>query len=269
MTKETSVDDLLDLLTIKLIMTPRTRMETCRDEEKAIEVIERMRAYDVLPVISSGRIQFFVRKTRIEKKIKTDGSAKVQEIKEEILHEHMISEDEKIDSFLSSEQDFFFVIKQEKVSGIVTYADLNKWPSKTFFYIVISRFEQLLIEAIENMNLSQRELEKYIGFWGVWGALGRHEQEKRGNVHLSLVQCLNTSDLVNIACKNTRIREILGYKTKNQAEKHLNPIVNLRNRIMHAGHSLIESKDDVKKRKEQCDTIRRHISGLLLWLKEN
>lgn len=268
MTKETSVDDLLSLLTIKLIMTPRTKMETCKDQEKTTEVIQRMRDYDVLPVSSNGHMRFFVRKTKMEKEMEKDSSVNIKDIKEKISYEHTISEDERIDSLLASGQDFFFVIRQKEVSGIVTYADLNKWPSKVLFYVVISRFEQLLIEATENMPLGQRELEKYIGFWGLWGALGRYELEKRGNVELSLIQCLNTSDLVDIACKNPRIRDVLGYQTKNQAEKYLNPIVDLRNKIMHAGHSLVESKDDIKRRREQYDRIRNHISDLMRWLKE-
>lgn len=268
MTREIDVDDLFSLLTIKLIMTPRTRMETCRDQEESADVVRRMESYDVLPVLSNGYMQFFVGKSRIEKEIKKNMSVKVGDIKEEISNEYTTSEDERIDSFLACGQPFLFVIKQKRVSGIVTYADLNKWPSKVLFYVAISRFEQLLIDAIETINLNHREIERYVGFWGFWNALGRYELEKRGNVELSVVQCLNTSDLVDVTCKEPIIREILGYQTISQARKYLNPIVDLRNKTMHAGHSLVESWDDVKTRKEQYTRIRNYISDLMRWLKK-
>ena len=148
--------------------------------------------------------------------------------------------------------------------GIVTPADLNKIPSKMLFYILISFFERLLIRSIINLDLTDNEMEGCIGFTKLWEARGRYEQSKRENFQISLIDCLNTSDLIDLACKKPSIRRILNYQSELEARKSLKSLVYLRNKVMHAGHFIIQNEKQLINRRVEYERIRQHICDLAL-----
>ena len=85
----------------------------------------------------------------------------MKDVKEKISVEKIIEEDSRIDSFLHCDESYCFTRnKNNEITGIITHADLNKWPSKVVFYILFSTFEQLLIEIIKRRKYSRREIKK-------------------------------------------------------------------------------------------------------------
>jgi hypothetical protein len=255
------LDDMLRLLTVKLIMTSKDKFVTCEDNESITLLVGRLEKYDLLPV-SSENIQYFVSKTNVERLLEENRSAKVRQVKQLISESHPISKDEPIYEYLLLRKEPVFVTEQNKVAGIVTPADLNKIPSKILFYILISSFERLLINSLENLNLSDREIEGCIGFTRCWEALGRNEQARRENFHLSLIECLNTSDLVDLACKEPSTRKLLSYQSESEARKSLKSLVYLRNKVMHAGHFIIKNGEQLTRRRAEFEKIRQHIIDL-------
>jgi CBS domain-containing protein len=253
---------LLRSLTVKLIMTPKDRFVTCKDDEPITSVIDKLRKYDILPV-SSEKIRYFVSKTRVEGLLGENRSVHVREVKQSIFDNYQISGDEPIYQYLLQRKEPVFVTEQNEVIGIVTPADLNKIPSKMLFYILISYFEQLLIKSIKDLELTEKEIEGCIGFTRWWQAKGRHEQATRENFQLSLIECLNTNDLIDLACKRPDIRRLLNYQSESEARENLKPLVYLRNKVMHAGHFIIQNEKQLIKRRAEYERIRQHIFDLV------
>jgi hypothetical protein len=255
------LDNILRLLTVKLIMTSKNRFVTCEDDESIELLVDRLEKYDLLSV-SSEKIQYFVSKTNVERLLEENRSVKVREVKQLISESHPISKDEPIYKYLLLRKEPVFVTRQNEVVGIVTPADLNKTPSKMLFYILISSFERLLIDSLENLDLTDREIEGCIGFTRCWEARGRNEQARRENFHLSLIECLNTGDLIDLACKKPSIRKLLNYQSESEARKSLKSLVYLRNKVMHAGHFIIKNGEQLTRRRAEFEKIRRHIIDL-------
>ena len=242
-------------------MTSKDRFVSCRDDEPIALLVDRLKKYDLLPVFDK-EIKYYVSKTEVEALLEENSFVKVEDIKQLILESNSITEDEPISQYFLLRGKPIFVTKQNEVVGIVTPADLNKTPSKMLFYILISVFERLLINSIKNFSLTDNVIEGIIGFTKWWDAKGRYEQAKRKNLELSLIECLNTSDLINIVCKKPRIRELLNYPSESEAHKSLNPLVDLRNKVMHTGYSIIQSEEQLIKRRAEYKRIRQHITDL-------
>ena len=137
------LNNLLRLLTVKLIMTSKDRFVTCKDYEPITLLVDKLKKYDLLPVFDK-EIKYYVSKTEVEVLLEENPSVKVKDIKQPISESDSISEDEPIYQYFLLRDEPIFVTKQNEVVGIVTPADLNKTPSKMLFYILISVFERLL-----------------------------------------------------------------------------------------------------------------------------
>ena len=255
------LDNLLGLLTVELIMTPKDEFVTCHDNELITQLVNRLKKYDFLPV-SAKEIKYFVLKTKVEDLLTKNLTATVEEIKQPISEKELILDNTPINNYFLKCKNPLFVNKENEVIGIVTLADLNKTPSKMLFYILISGLEQLLTKSIKSLNLSENKIEGIIGFNRLWNAKGRNEWNTRRNLELSLIECLNTCDLLKIACKRPRIRKMLNYPDEKVAKKYLNPLDNLRNKVMHTGHSIIQNEDQLLKRRLEYRLIRKHINDL-------
>ncbi|MFX0206666.1 MAG: hypothetical protein ACFFDT_11830 [Candidatus Hodarchaeota archaeon] len=242
-------------------MTSKDEFVTCKDDEPITLLEDRLKKFDLLPV-SAKKIKYFVSKTEVEKFLEKNISVTVRDVKQPISENDPISEDEPIDQFFLLREEPNFVTKHDGVIGIVTPADLNKIPSKMVFYILISSFERLLIKSIKNLDLTKKEIEGYIGFKRWWEALERYEKVRKENFQLSPIDCLNTSDLINLACKKQSIRRLLKYPSESEARKSLKSLSYLRNKVMHAGYPVIQNKKQLIRRRGAYRRIRQHIVDL-------
>lgn len=260
------MERLLSSLTVDLIMTPREKLETCEEHERIECLVGRLEKFDLLPV-SSSDIRHFVSKSRVEPYLRRKSSILVSKVMQPISQNRPIPEDEQISDYLLQRKSPVFITKKTKntkVVGIVTPADLNKTPAKMLFYVLISSFEKLLIESIKNLNLTDEEIEECIRFSKWCEAKGRHKQAKREGFERSPINCLNTKELIDIACKYQSIRERLKYQNEPAAHKSLNPLAKLRNNIMHAGNQIIWSEKQLILRGKQYKILRKHITDLSL-----
>ena len=260
-TQSVDPDSLLRLLTVRLIMTSKDRLVTCKDDEPITLLVDKLKKYDLLPVFDK-EMKHYVSKTEVEALREENTSVRVKDIKQRISESNSISEDEPISQYLLLREKPIFVTKQKEVVGIVTPADLNKTPSKMLFYILISFFERLLIKSIKDLELTDKQVEGCIGFKRWWQALGRHEQARRENFQLSLIDCLNIGDLFDIASKKRSIRKLLNYQSEQEAHKNLKPLEYLRNKIMHSGQFIIKNEKQLIRRRAEYRRIRQHIVDL-------
>lgn len=106
-----SQNTLLSLLTVKLIMTPKDRFVTCKDDDSITCLSKKLEKYDLLPV-SSEKVQYFVSKTEVERLLKENRRVKVREVKQRISENHLISKDEPIYEYLLQRKKPLFVTRQ-------------------------------------------------------------------------------------------------------------------------------------------------------------
>lgn len=248
-------------LTVKHVMTLKSMFSYCKPEERISTTLARMeeKNIDVEPLLQNGTIDSFVLRTKLRE---MESSLTCQEVANKISINHAISEETRIETLLSlfTKQDFFFVIGQTEITGIVTYADLNSKPVRVLLYILISELESLLLSKIRE----EFEDEKYLDLLGEdqkRKVKAGYKKSKKGNAEISIDQYLTTSDIMNIISKS-KLRNKLGYSSRSQAEKYLGPLVELRNEVMHPCRPLVSNRGDAERLWEKCVRIIKCIKKL-------
>jgi hypothetical protein len=238
-----------------MVMTPRKDFLFFKSDVKVIVALEKMDRYDhdVAPVTKNGDMQWFVEREDLRN---SDPFLPLRDVAKNISVKHIISEQTKMVDLLGllAKEEFFFVIGKKELTGIVTCADLNKRPVKMLFYLLISELEARLVDMIkcrfprikdslQHLRASQRtEIEEI------------HKGSKQGNSEISIEEYFTTSDVMTIVERDEPLRKQLQYKSREQAEKNLDPIIIMRNTIMHP-RSLIADKKEAQKLKQRYDTI--------------
>lgn len=188
--------------------------------------------YDVIPVVDGQKIVGI-----IEKDIK-----KVQPIINKWLISHDTSVPDLIDLFIESKQKAFFVLRNQKIVGIVSPADLNKSQARVFIYHLIGELELLLYELLtSHFGNNYDQILQYL-------SVDRKNKLKKimadledGNTEVNIIQYLNFSELINILCKEKNLWRKIGFQSRNQVENHFNGLADLRNNTIHLVRPLVES----------------------------
>lgn len=116
---------------------------------------------------------------------------------------------------------------------------------KVLFYLLISELETCLLQMIK------RRFSKIEDWLAYLTAKQREDVEKtlketrKGNTDVFLEQYLSTSHIISIIVKDSVLRDRLKFSSKKQAEKNLNPLVEVGNKTMHP-RSLINQKEKTR-----------------------
>lgn len=255
-------ESIVNLLTAELIVTPFEQLLICNPDDKISSILPIMKDenYDFALVDHGGTIENFVRKSVLES---LDYSNPCALASKQIRSTQIISKEEKIERLLEvfTKEDFLVVKKDDKVLGMVTYADLNKRAVKVLFYIRITQFESLLLQ-----HIGPRYDKEYQ--WRLhWKQRKRvreaFERTRRGNVDLNPFHFLEFRHLMKIVWKSEDLRERLGYNNNvKKARNELNRLADLRNDVMHGDRPLIGAREDVNELKEKYDLILKHAKKL-------
>jgi hypothetical protein len=140
-------------------------------------------------------------------------------------------------------QPFLFVLVRDRVSGMVTRADLQRLPvSMVALGLIIAAEAALdvLIARFTNMEwlslLTPKRQERIQGVF---------DDRRKRNAEITLLQCLNLDDRVTIASKLDRLRLELGHSSRKSFEKWTKPIKALRDTLAHGGGLLDAAPDPV------------------------
>ncbi|MEM2865493.1 MAG: hypothetical protein QXR65_09570 [Candidatus Bathyarchaeia archaeon] len=252
-------------LTVGMIMTPRSEMCTFKPRDKVSYVLAEMEEgnYDAAPIEDDGVLDRFVERKRLKRE---DPSLPCGEVAQNISVRHIVSEQMAMEDLLPlfCEQGFFFVMGQREITGIVTYADLNKTPAKVLFYFLISELERGLLRLIRQRFKKIEGCLEYLDQKALKDIEEALAQAKGSDTDLSIEHYFSTSHIVKIVSKDAELRKKLDFRSKKQAEKVLNPLVDLRNRTMHPRGliRLIERRNEVEKLKQKYDALRDLIDKL-------
>lgn len=143
--------------------------------------------------------------------------------------------------------------------GIITLADLNKRSTKDALYPLVAELAYLLSLQIEDEYPDSEKIIKHLRA----GTVGRWYKSKKQGIHMHIAEQINLVEMQQvIAGSDSRFVEQCGFSSKNQVQKKLGSINELRNKVMHANRSLVHDRDDLQKMLERLDMLGEVVTDL-------
>ena len=237
---------MVNLLQAHLVATPMDdRFISFSPNEDAQFAFYRMdsRHVDYAPIMKNGDPTGYVYKNDLAFAI----GKTCRQLAKQITAKNRISPKSSLVNVLERlvDEPFLFMVEHKHLRGIITRADVNKRAFRTLFYIVLSELESLLVNLIR----IRLPCEKHLHFLSEDRAkevLYNYWKAKSRNIEIAAEQYLSFSDIINIISKSEDMPVwlLLGCTSKKQI-KNLNPIVHLRNRVMHSTRSLLDQEDSI------------------------
>jgi predicted transcriptional regulator len=260
----TYLKKIMNQLQASLVMTPIDDRFVAFDPEESTELaFSRMkeRNIDYAPLLKGDAFIGYVhRKNLANAKGKT-----CRHVAKEAATNNRISPKISLDDVLGRlvDEPFLFVVKNERLEGIITRADMNRRAFRTLFYVVLSELEDLLVNLIQILLPCERSLY-LLGEDRAKDILYNYWKAKARNMEISIEQYLSFSDILNIIIKskNLKVWALLRCTSRKCVEK-LNSLVNLRNKVMHSTRLLVDREDCIEGISQQYGKIWELIESLL------
>ena len=145
------LDSLQHSLTVDTIMTPRSRLATCRRDETVSAVMARNKdAFSFLPVVDEvGRLLGLYRAERWFRK--EAPSESIGSDFEPFCEDHVIGADASIIEFVmtADERPTRLVVSGDSVAGLVSLSDLQHLPVRAAIFTLITSLEIAMVKRIE------------------------------------------------------------------------------------------------------------------------
>jgi hypothetical protein len=241
------------VFTVETIMTPRNQL-LAWDGSAALDTLWQQAAnlkIDTIPVTDHGQIIGILRR----------GETETSPLTPDWLISRDTSIPHLLEVFAAKKQPCLFVFHRQEIIGIVTPADFNKLPARTYFYNLLAELEMLIASrAREHFGQTQDVILTLLDRQGELEALKTHMAES--DLEIDIIHTLNLSDMVNVICKVDTMRERLGFPSRKQVEKQLNGLVHLRNDIMHPVRLILDDYQGIDKLNER---VQRALALLIRW----
>lgn len=190
------------------------------------EMVEK--DFDIYGVEDNGKVIGYVLREKL-----TVG--KIEDHYQPFHSEDLVSDSTSLIELLEifRNKSYLFILERNKVSKIVTFADLQKQPIRMLAFSLISLLEMLLISLIREEypdetwkeKLSEERLHKAKEMLSV-----RIEK----NEALTLLDNTQLGDKGTIVVKTDKLRKQLGFESKSKGKEFFKNIETLRNNTAHA-----------------------------------
>src|SRR5438309_1400451 len=139
-------------VTVRDIMTPRSRFQTCTPDSAVEEHLATMREndFDQMPVTVGDEIVGFVLKDDLMQA----HDQHVKSVLRPISVDKLRSSNTSVVTVLSKivQDRFFFVLHGSEIAGLVTYADFDKRPVRVLLYLLFSNMESSLVKLMKEYD---------------------------------------------------------------------------------------------------------------------
>lgn len=250
-----NLKQILDLLTVKAIMTPHNKFFYCHPRQNISEAKELLlkHKFSGAPL----REEEISRYVKLEKLEQCAGHIKYcNEVADKITPQNTITEATTIESLIEifgkrKDPSPLFVAKDNSIIGLITGADLDKIAVKVHFFVLISALESLLLDIIGN------DYRKYKNYLEKPGDVERRYRKCKGElVGLDEHYYLLTREIFEIVWKSN-VKTLMNVRTKDELDK----LKDFRNNVAH-GNYIIVKDDDIKNLKKTHDKICDYIHAL-------
>lgn len=241
--------------TVRAIMTPLKSL-TCWEngsEKKACVGEDGDLRYDVIPIVKESKIIGLMTKNE---------PFKLQPLEKDWLVTHDSPIPDLVDIFITTNKPAFLVLYGNEVIGIVSPADLNKLPTRIYFYSLIGEVELILSNLIrDETDITTDIILERLDEIRSGEILERLERLRIENVEIDVIHLLYFSDIIKIIAKTPSLRKKLGYHSEKQAERGLKRINDLRNKTMHLVKPILEKMPyDLDILQDQLHRVNRIIN---------
>lgn len=247
-----------DSLTVDAIMTQREGLLTLNRSEKSTVVQEDVRDLQVnqVPVIDEGSVVGILVARDHERRTLPD-----TEEFEPISPEWLVSVDTSIRRLIDILDDrqhpARFVIQENRVVGLVTYADLNKAVARTALYLLISRLEIKLARLIRH---GEKDIWTYIESLDEdrRDELARLQDKMTGNdVAHDLVEHFKLGDVIGIVRDEPSLLDQTEVPSRDHFNGYISGVEEMRHDVAHSVRLVVDSVGGVKEVNHACRSIER------------
>ena len=147
------------------------------------------------------------------------------------------------------------------VGGIVTRSDLQKPPVRMWLFGIVTLIEMRLNQLIAG-HCSEDEWPQYLSDRRLEKARELLQERNRRNQELELLSCLQLSDKAQIVARNSRLRDMTRFDSRNQFEKAAKMIERLRNNLAHSQDIIANDWDAIVALAENVNQVLDGPPGL-------
>lgn len=225
-------------------------LNTCVLENDAnhIEAYMDHMNFDFLGVEEKGNVVGYIRREEL-------ANGKIKNYMRSFLAGDLISDSTPLIDLLEifHQRDYIFVLEKNRVSKIVTLADLHKQPIRMLVFSFVSLLEMYLTELIEETYPDETWVEK-LGVNRVLKAEAMMQQLQQKNEALTLLNSTQLVDKGEIVRNSPELLKQLGFMSKNKCKDFFKKVEYLRNNTAHAqkeifydNHELIQIMLELKR----------------------
>lgn len=121
------------------IMIPQERLVVAKDQDEAMQILERDPRYDVIPLRQGDRLVAFLERGTPKPRI--------------IQIQHVISPETSIPELVDSlcDRPFVFIVGRHQVVGLVHFSDLNDPIVKLPYFVLLEGLERQVADSIRDL----------------------------------------------------------------------------------------------------------------------
>ncbi len=141
---------------------------------------------------------------------------------------------------------FYFVLRRNRVTGLVSYLDLDKLPFRLALFSILMGLESEMVAGIRDAErgvehylslLSPARLEKAHELLKLRHEFGERDDRRRQTEQL--LKCTSFADRAAIWLKDQALASRLGFATKRDGRRFMKLAESVRNQVAH-GNSIVE-----------------------------
>ncbi|WP_078544765.1 hypothetical protein [Litchfieldia alkalitelluris] len=214
---------------------------TCNLNDEAISIKTDMieRDFDVYGVEEKGKILGYVLKENL-----SNGS--IKNVYNPFRSEELISDSTSLIELLDILKDrkYLFILEKNKVSKIITIADLHKQPIRMLAFSLISLLEMLLITLIRE-TYPNESWKDHLSSGRIAKAEEMLSKRIQKNEALTLLDNTQLSDKGTIVYKSPDLYRKLGFESTTKCKEFFNHIETLRNNTAHAQEEIYHDHQEL------------------------
>ena len=164
--------------------------------------------------------------------------------------------------YLFKETKRIFVLEGNKITKVVTPADLQKTPVHLLLFGLVSIVEMYLLNIIKS-HFNHDSWKQYLKEERIKDAENIFILRKELNEEIELSDCIQLCDKRTIVLKDEILFKELGFESKAKGDKYLKGLEKLRNNLAHAQaftqhfttEKMINLVEQTEQLLEQCEAI--------------
>jgi hypothetical protein len=234
-------------------------LATCNVCDQALQIRDQMisKDYDVIGVEENGVVIGYVLRDDLSQGI-------CKEYFRSFSPSELVSDSTPLIQtlFIFKNTERLFIIEGNRITKVVTLADLQKPPIRMLLFGVISLVEMHLYRIIREY-FAEDSWKNHLSDKRIQLAEELFFQRKARNEAIQLSDCLQLCDKRDIVLNEQPLKELLGIESKSKGKDFFKKLENLRNNLAHSQdlntqnswNEMISLIEQTEKLLEECEKI--------------